>query len=205
MNNHDAKNSNPSPINPAGSGGGITTRQLILDAASNLIMRYGVEGTSLADIARETGISKGTLFYHFPSKNELVYEVTDQHFSRITNKLIDTARELRAAKSRTDIFALALNTIITDERRGRLNLYLLADAVTDNEELRLRFRDKFREYRELMKEFIGLTMPDETDNERIEALASLYVAVVNGLVTQWLIEQEETPVKQISDILAAWK
>lgn len=185
----------------AAPGAGGQTRQAILDEASRLIMQCGVKGTSLADIARHTGISKGTLFYHFAAKNDLVYEVTDQHFSRITSQLIDAAADLKQSREPAELLAAAMETIVTDERRGRLNLYLLADAVTDNEELRWRFRDKYREYRQLVKQFLALTMPVEAD-ERLEAIASMYVAVLNGLITQWLIEPEDTPVEQIARLMA---
>lgn len=181
---------------------GSQTRQVILDEASRLIMKQGVKGTSLADIARQTGISKGTLFYHFAAKNDLVYEVTDQHFSRITRKLVDAAADMRESQSPEEMLNAAMKTIVTDARRGRLNLYLLADAVTDNEELRLRFRDKYREYRQMVQEFLSVAMQVEVD-ERLEAISSLYVAVLNGLITQWLIEPDDTPVEAIAELMAA--
>ena len=181
---------------------GSQTRQVILDEASRLIMKQGVKGTSLADIARQTGISKGTLFYHFAAKNDLVYEVTDQHFSRITRKLVDAAADMRESQSPEEMLNAAMKTIVTDARRGRLNLYLLADAVTDNEELRLRFRDKYREYRQMVQEFLSVAMQVEVD-ERLEAISSLYVAVLNGPITQWLIEPDDTPVEAIAELMAA--
>ncbi|NLB53646.1 MAG: helix-turn-helix transcriptional regulator, partial [Syntrophomonadaceae bacterium] len=40
-----------------------------------LMAEKGIIKTSLADIAREVGISKGTLFYHFASKDDLVNDI----------------------------------------------------------------------------------------------------------------------------------
>ena len=45
--------------------------QSILDAAANLIMRYGYDKTTVSDIAQEAGISKGAIYLHFSSKDEL--------------------------------------------------------------------------------------------------------------------------------------
>ncbi len=45
--------------------------QRILDAAAQLIIRYGYDKTAVSDIAQEAGISKGAIYLHFQSKEEL--------------------------------------------------------------------------------------------------------------------------------------
>ncbi|WP_226350436.1 TetR/AcrR family transcriptional regulator [Pseudonocardia sp. ICBG601] len=47
------------------------TRRLVLDAAGSAIRRGGI-GTTLDRVAREAGVSKGGLVYHFPSKTALL-------------------------------------------------------------------------------------------------------------------------------------
>src|SRR5262245_58393730 len=53
-----------------------TTRDRILAAALDLFIADGVEGTSVADICRAAGVSNGSFFHHFPSKEELALELT---------------------------------------------------------------------------------------------------------------------------------
>lgn len=43
----------------------------ILDAAADLIVRYGYDKTTVSDIARASGVSKGTVYLHFESKDAL--------------------------------------------------------------------------------------------------------------------------------------
>lgn len=45
--------------------------QRILDAAAELFVHYGYDKTTVSDIAREAGVSKGAIYLHFKSKNEL--------------------------------------------------------------------------------------------------------------------------------------
>jgi TetR/AcrR family acrAB operon transcriptional repressor len=44
----------------------------ILDAVGRLILRYGFDKTTVDDIAREAGISKGAVYLHFGSKDDLL-------------------------------------------------------------------------------------------------------------------------------------
>jgi AcrR family transcriptional regulator len=55
-----------------------TTRQLILRTAFEEFYRYGFQGGSLNRIVEQTGLTKGALFHHFASKQELGYAVVDE-------------------------------------------------------------------------------------------------------------------------------
>lgn len=50
---------------------GIATRAKILDAAMGLSLRQGHVATSIDEVIEESGITKGSFFYHFPSKKHL--------------------------------------------------------------------------------------------------------------------------------------
>jgi AcrR family transcriptional regulator len=48
------------------------TRQRILAIAADLFSRQGYTGTTIADIARELGTTTAALYYHFPSKADIL-------------------------------------------------------------------------------------------------------------------------------------
>lgn len=48
------------------------TKQRILAIAAELFARQGYTGTSIADIARELGTTTAALYYHFPSKADIL-------------------------------------------------------------------------------------------------------------------------------------
>lgn len=52
-------------------------RRHIAEAARQCFIRGGIERTSMDDICRQAGISKGAIYGHFASKDELVLEVMD--------------------------------------------------------------------------------------------------------------------------------
>ena len=52
---------------------GPDRRRQIIAAASELFARNGFEGTSIRDIAAASGVLSGSLYYHFPSKEVLLF------------------------------------------------------------------------------------------------------------------------------------
>lgn len=53
-------------------------REEIYEAAAMLFRRKGYTGTSMQDIADEVGILKGSIYYHFSSKDEIFREVLNR-------------------------------------------------------------------------------------------------------------------------------
>ncbi|CAM3851995.1 ScbR family autoregulator-binding transcription factor [Kibdelosporangium persicum] len=57
------------------------TRATILDAAAKVFDSQGFVGASLSDILAEAGVTKGALYFHFKSKEELAHELVAEQFS----------------------------------------------------------------------------------------------------------------------------
>jgi len=56
----------------------ILTKEQILVATEEALRRFGVEKTSVTDVARILNVSHGTIYRHFKSKNELLEGVTEK-------------------------------------------------------------------------------------------------------------------------------
>ena len=65
-------------------------REEILDAAEKLFAAKGFDNTSTGDILDAVGLARGTLYYHFKSKEEIL----DGVIGRITNRLMQDAGEI---------------------------------------------------------------------------------------------------------------
>src|SRR5580658_8707050 len=53
---------------------GLGSRERILSVAGSLFYREGINATGVERIAQEAGVSKRTMYQHFPSKTQLVEE-----------------------------------------------------------------------------------------------------------------------------------
>ena len=67
-------------------------RDVILDAADRLLARYGYRKMTVEDLAQEVGIGKGTIYLHFPSKEEVVLSHIDRIVERVKARLHEIAR-----------------------------------------------------------------------------------------------------------------
>lgn len=67
----------------------------ILDAAGELFGRKGFDGTSTNDILEKVGIARGTLYYHFKSKEDIM----DALIERIGCRMLRNAQEIAEDKS----------------------------------------------------------------------------------------------------------
>ena len=57
------------------SVGGLARRAQLVGCAVDALVEQGFAGTSIAEVARRAGVSKGVVTYHFPSKGDLLGEV----------------------------------------------------------------------------------------------------------------------------------
>ena len=64
----------------------IDARTRLLDAAMHVIRAQGYAATSVDDICREAGLSKGAFFHHFESKDDLAVAAAG-HFSEMAVRL----------------------------------------------------------------------------------------------------------------------
>ncbi|MBK8971939.1 MAG: TetR/AcrR family transcriptional regulator [Hahellaceae bacterium] len=78
------------------------TRTNILDVAQDLVQRQSISGVSFQDLAKRIGIKKGSMYYHFETKDELSVALVD----RVANQLQESfvLGESKPARRRLDYF-----------------------------------------------------------------------------------------------------
>jgi AcrR family transcriptional regulator len=75
-----------------GTGDGAATEQAILDAGAAAIRRFGIRRTSMKEVARLAGVSRGSVYRYFPDKEALIAAVlsrNDAEFMATCNQIVD--------------------------------------------------------------------------------------------------------------------
>ncbi|MFJ9419877.1 ScbR family autoregulator-binding transcription factor [Streptomyces sp. NPDC101227] len=57
----------------------IRTRRLILEAAASVFDDHGYDRATIAEVLERAGVTKGALYFHFASKEQLALAVLDEH------------------------------------------------------------------------------------------------------------------------------
>jgi AcrR family transcriptional regulator len=67
--------------------------EVIVDAAGRLFLAPGPGRVSMDDLARELGMSKKTIYRHFPDKHSLLTAVLDRQFAAVERTLVAAAED----------------------------------------------------------------------------------------------------------------
>jgi AcrR family transcriptional regulator len=130
-----------------GRRAGVTpeeTREQLLDAAARVFELKGYEGATIAQIAREAGMSSGAIYAHYASKAELLVDALRAHRDRAVASVLapegraDVATVLLALGSRlgtrdNDTTALLVEALLASRRDAEL-AQVLAAALGEREQ-----------------------------------------------------------------------
>ena len=72
----------------------VGTRAEILRCAARLFRTRGYAAVSLRDIAKGAGLTTGSFYYHFTSKEEIVSEILDQGHRRVLSEVRKAVSDL---------------------------------------------------------------------------------------------------------------
>ncbi|MBG7586763.1 TetR/AcrR family transcriptional regulator [Rothia kristinae] len=121
-------------------------RRQILDAAA-ACFRRGFTGTSMAEIIRESGLSAGSIYSHFSSKDEILQATAERTLQRAERILAEAASAEQAVTPRG--IARTVPRDVVDRDLMRMFLQLWSEAVLDPRIAQLA-RGNLRRVRDLM-------------------------------------------------------
>ncbi|GAA1402817.1 TetR/AcrR family transcriptional regulator [Catellatospora coxensis] len=74
--------------------GGRRVEDLVLDAARDCVLAYGVRRTTVTDVARRAGVSRMSVYRRWPDVQSLVADLMSREWHRV---IVDAARQAAAA------------------------------------------------------------------------------------------------------------
>jgi len=110
-------------------------RELILEAAQNCLKEHGLKGLNIRHVAKEAGVSLGSVHYYFSSKEQILVEIFRQFVGRVSKATLSGNPDADPRQVIVDFVDGYFAELSKDPGvcRGFIDLW---DHVTRNEELR---------------------------------------------------------------------
>jgi AcrR family transcriptional regulator len=179
--------------------------RLILDAAEELLAEKGYHEMSIDEIAARVGVSKGTVYLHFPSKEELVLAQLERGMRRFIQSA-DVV--LTSAASPSEKLRSLIELIYSQTFRERSQFFT---SVQENAELRNRLMDRKREFHEQW-EALSQRVTQTFDDGKLlgvfdttiptPLLVSMFWSLLGPRTYERVIEQEQMPLDEMVNHLS---
>ena len=115
-------------------------KEKILQATELLTTQHEFSDITLAKIATTAQISKGTLYYHYNSKDEILLDVTTKFLDDQMAGLIRWSEDKSKDISLHRILKFVIKGALTS---SKTRMYLTFNAIQNNEEIRARLLERY--------------------------------------------------------------
>ncbi|WP_172652553.1 TetR/AcrR family transcriptional regulator [Rhodococcus opacus] len=178
------------------------SRAKLIDAAIELLGTNGYAGTTLVEIGRRAGLSRGLVTFHFGTKEQIMISVVTAIRERVQSTLVgDTYRGLDAIDQLVD------NYLLGDANSGgsiRAMYVIIMESVTSSPGLRPAVAENNAVFRNLVIGWIAEAIEDRqiASHSDPHALSIVIEGVLRGTLIQYLVDP---PVVELPRIAALVK
>jgi AcrR family transcriptional regulator len=159
-------------------------RQIRL-AATRCFVRRGYASTRLLDIAREAGLSKGGVYFHYRAKEQLFHDILDAQLKALQERwsFVPVADQ-PADRTLQRLVVAHLRTMEDDADETRLG-HLLVSMAPQSPAFREKLQETFEVMRSLYSRVVSRGMEEGLfPRGDADAVAAAILGVVQGLACQ---------------------
>jgi AcrR family transcriptional regulator len=172
------------------------TRRALMDAAAQLIAERGYRGASVNEVLANAGLSKGTFYWHFKSKDDLLFALLDDRLDRPILELIEFLRRAAAEEDMAPHANELFSQLLERDPEAIVLEHEYRSLALQRPELRRRYlerqeglRDALAAGLEIRARHLGAP-PFSTPYRDI---ATAYLGLMQGLAIDRLIDPESVP------------
>ncbi len=179
------------------------SRKQLMAAAIDCFARLGYQGTSIDRIARDAGVTKGAVYYHFRDKEELLFEAVKDRIGGFEQQVLDEVGPARDALERLRHVVDACFFHATVSNHRRFIITLMVEALDTNPPLSAEFRNILRRMRAFLTNVVrrGQQRGTLRNDVQPEAAAAMIAAGIIGAEVQHYQDPEEIDLRRALDTL----
>jgi AcrR family transcriptional regulator len=132
----------------------VDSRQEILRTAARLFQQRGYDATSMNDVAAALKLSKGGLYHHFQSKDEILYEIMNHAMEITEERVLNPVRGIADAEERLRAL-IRLHIEVVLSPRDREITVMLHENHPLPPSLRKRINARKKDYVHFLEKLMG--------------------------------------------------
>lgn len=165
----------------------------ILVGAKKLFGRHGLKKTTMEEIASAAGKGKSTLYYYFPSKNEIFEAVVEDEMKNVVKRIREAVNFSSTAKAKLKAFLQAQITSIIDFHSFKEVLF---DDIVQSMRMLIAIKSRYEQIQiDMIKEILlGGSQSGEFKEislERMNKMSFIIVTFFRGLHFPLTVELSE--------------
>ncbi len=175
------------------------TKELLYKATLTVCSKKGYKGTSLDDIAKEAGVTRGAIHWHFGNKHNLFIKTAERIKDKIGPVVEESARKgVPALVILKDIISKFFMYVFeNNEFRDLINLSLRAKMSDDMVELREICIVSINNSKKFITRLIekGMKEGEIKKNLNPEIISAAIISYITGSVSNWMFNPKLFPLK----------
>lgn len=189
---------------PPAAAEGADSRTALLDAAASVFAAKGYSGATVEEVVAAAGLSKGTFYWNFKSKEDLFQTLLNERIDRPARALMEITRTAPADRPTASDVSAGLAELIAGQRETLLLLQEYWAAATRDARLARRYRVRQAALREALAETLeerhrttGVPLEFPAEN-----LATAFTALAEGLACEALVDPDAVGPGLFGEILS---
>jgi AcrR family transcriptional regulator len=172
------------------------TQHQILDAAVEVFAEKGYHDTRVDDIVAASGTSKGSVYFHFASKEQIFFSVIDEFANRLAKGLMEAINsESQGIRRVNAALQKGLDTFGRYRPLAKIFLVQATGLGESFEQKRYEIHDRFVK---IIKGYLDQAIEEE-DIPMIdtEVAALAWMGAINEVVIRWVLTGEPSPTRAL--------
>jgi AcrR family transcriptional regulator len=171
------------------------TANRILYQAMRIFLAKGYHGTSIEDITRAAKLTKGALYWHFRSKEDLLKRIVEEYEKRFLDGMIQAVNEVKGSIPDKIEKYFRYNSAFAYYNRELCVSFdtLAAELVGAHHGIEAEFRRIYRKYQKFLSNLIVQGKKEKVfKREMDEDLSALVIIAFHvGILLQWSMNKDE--------------
>lgn len=166
-------------------------KQQILAAAKRCFQRKGYAQTTIDEIAAEYGLSKGSIYWYYPSKKAVLIDLFRVFVKETLNRILTEIESIRSARERIVAIGERLASSMQEDIELYSALIVFWESSFLDESIREMLLDQYRLYDRILT---GLLDEGECAGEFVvpdkKAYAALMIAMMEGVIVRQVLSKD---------------